>query len=280
LIFQALLIIAAFLVTLSIYLLILGIINRRSRPLIVPGPWDFAGILLAASGFLVGGVFALSAFNDNWRDAALFGHKPTNTSAESLAIWPLVSMIAYFVVVIAGAGYFLWRSRHHTSIYNVDLETVQSALVRIFDRLGLRPVRSGDMYYLAPATGNGGGGPLTPEKTGIQQAPNDIPASGNGMEGRPQRGVQTAAQPRAPGMGNVILELDAFKTMWHVTLRWDPPHSGLRQDVERELDQELAETPSPMHSLGAWLTLLACLLFFLAMSLGTGLVLYRFLTRI
>ena len=42
-------ILLAFLSPLAIYLLIIGAINRRRRPLLVSGPWDFAGLLFAAS---------------------------------------------------------------------------------------------------------------------------------------------------------------------------------------------------------------------------------------
>jgi hypothetical protein len=40
---------------LAVYLLVLAWINRGRRALMVSGPWDFAGILFAASGFLLFG---------------------------------------------------------------------------------------------------------------------------------------------------------------------------------------------------------------------------------
>src|SRR5262249_9563822 len=106
------------------YLLILGAINRRRHPLLVPGPWDFAGVLFAASGFLLfGGPGALSVLNDRWRDSLVFGQNPTSSSStESLWLWWLFLMALYFAAVLAGAGYGLSRSRNQTSIYNVDLE--------------------------------------------------------------------------------------------------------------------------------------------------------------
>src|SRR5262249_907240 len=134
---------------LAIYLLILGAINRRRRPLMVSGPWDFAGLLFAAGGFLLfGGPGALSVLNDHWRDALLFGQTPaTPESLESLWQWWLLLMIAYFKFGVVGSGVFIWQSRNHTAIYNVDVDTIQTALGRVLERLGLRPARTGNMYY-------------------------------------------------------------------------------------------------------------------------------------
>ena len=45
-----------------------GVVDRR-QPLFVPGPWDFAGILFAASGFLLaGGPALLSSRSETWID--------------------------------------------------------------------------------------------------------------------------------------------------------------------------------------------------------------------
>ena len=53
---------------LAIYLLILALINSRRRPTMISGPWDFALVLLALSGFiLVGGPSILAQFDIFWR---------------------------------------------------------------------------------------------------------------------------------------------------------------------------------------------------------------------
>jgi hypothetical protein len=259
----------AFLFPLAIYLLILGAINRRRHPLMVPGPWDFAGLLLAASGFLlVGGPGALSVLNEQWRQSLVLGDNPTNSSAaEGLWLWWLSLMVAYFALVVGGAGFLLWRARHHTSIYNVDHETIRAALARICERLGLRPLRSGDLYYFGKT--DGARAPQPPEQFGIQTAPDDADIG---------RKVQTAPAPVVT-MQNVVLEVDAFQAMWHVTLRWDPAHSGLRQEIERELERELADTPAPPHVLGGWLTVGGCGTLLLMFLIGVGVLIYRILNR-
>jgi len=258
----------AFLPPLAIYLLILGAINRRRRPLMVPGPWDFAGLLFAASGFLLfTGPGALSLLNDQWRQSLVLGDNSSSSPAvEGFWLWWLALMVVYFALVVGGAGYFLWRARNQTSIYNADQETVRGALAHIFERLGLRPLRSGDMYYFgttnsarAREAGN----------HGIRTTPDDADTG---------RKVQTAPAPVVT-MQNVILELDAFPAMCHVTLRWDPAHSGLRQEVERELERELADTPAPPHMLGGLLTLGGCGTFLLMFVVGFAVLVYRILHR-
>ena len=264
-----------FLLPLAIYLLLLGTINRRRRPLMVPGPWDFAGVLFAASGFLLlAGPGALSVLNDRWRDSLVFGQNSSSSTAttESLWRWWLFLTAAYFVLVVLGAAYFLWRSRHLTSIYNVDLDTIQTALGRIFERLGLQPLRTGDMYYFAMTKSvlTEDRAPAALEAQRIQTTP---------VETTMSLKVQTSPTP-VVSMQNVILEVDAFRLMWHVTLRWEPAHSGLRQEIERELDRELAESPAPFHSLGGWLNLAGCATFILMLLIAIGVVIYRIVNHI
>ncbi len=252
-------ILLAFLLPLAMYLLILGSINRRRHPLLVSGPWDFVGVLFAASGFLLfGGPGALSVLNDRWRESLVFGQNPSSSSAtESLWHWWLLLMLAYFVIVVGGSALLLWRSRHQTSLYNVDPETVETLLNRIFERLEVRPLHSGDLYYFG-TTKSGSLSNQAAETAG----------------GCASLKVQTL-----PVAQNVILEVETFRRMWHVTLRWEPAHSPVRQEIERELERELAETPVPAQLLGGWLTVLAIGLFLLAFLIGFAVVIYRIVNR-
>jgi hypothetical protein len=266
------LILLAFILPLALYLLILGTINRRRHPLMVYGPWDFAGVLFAASGFLLfGGPGVLSVLNEHWRDTLLFGQNPASSSAtESLWTWGLVFAAVYFVFVVAAASLLLWRARNYTAIYSVDLETIHIALGRAFSRLGLRPLHSGDLYYF-----------------GLNNSP---PTNDHIIRAHEVQGIQaatpetpkTAAVPTAllAAGATVILEVDAFQALWHVTLRWNPVQSPLRQALEHELERELADMPTPLHALGPWLTLAACALFLLMLVIGTAVLLYRLLHHI
>jgi hypothetical protein len=264
------LILLAFLFPLALYLLILGAINRRTHPLMVSGPWDFVGLLFAASGFLLfGGPGALSVINDRWRDALVFGQAPSGQEAvETLWQWWLFLMIAYFAVIVAGSGFFLWRSRNQTSIYNTDADTFRSGLGCVFERLGLHPTRTGNSFYFASAQPDRSNHLQKSNETErIQTMPSEY---GTGLR------VQTAPTP-ALSLHNVMLEVDVFPLMSHVTLRWEPARTGLRQEIEQELERELARTPGPNNLLGGWLTLLACFLFMSMFLIGFAVLIYRLL---
>src|SRR5260370_14843850 len=68
------LIFLAFVTPLAVYCLVLSVINRRRHPVIVAGSWDFAGVLFAASGFLLlGGRAILTGLYEQCRLPWLLG---------------------------------------------------------------------------------------------------------------------------------------------------------------------------------------------------------------
>jgi hypothetical protein len=79
---------------------------------------------------------------------------------------------------------------------------------------------------------------------------------------------------------NVMLEIDVFRLMWHATFTWNPPQSGLRSDIEHELERELADTPAPQHLLGGILTVLALFLILSMFVIGFVVLIYRLLNRV
>jgi hypothetical protein len=97
------LILLAFLFPLAVYCLILAFVNRSPHPILVPGRWDLAGVLFAASGTL----------------------------------W-----IAYFTVVLTWAGFFMWRRGRMTAVYNVEPSVFDDVFARVLDRLRLGWTRS------------------------------------------------------------------------------------------------------------------------------------------
>ena len=115
------LLLALFLPPLALYLIVLGWINRRPRPVMMGGTWDFAGVLFAVSGFvLVGGPAFLGSLDEQSRLFWLLGEtEPARAGRDNGAFWIAVRLF-YFVVVAGGAAVLLWRSRRLTSIYNVD----------------------------------------------------------------------------------------------------------------------------------------------------------------
>jgi hypothetical protein len=250
------LIFLAFLLPLAIYLLGLGFVNRRPQAVMVSGTWDFLGLVFAASGFLLfGGPGLLSSLNERWRVFWLFGRREAaDPSGEDLwQFWIFLSVL-YFIVVVAGVSYLLWRQRALTSIYNVEPGTVERALAQVCARLGLSPTRSGNLFLFGMAPT---GPPSLKGASGATPAGNHLSSAGRVVA------AALAGSPAAQGnllneMG--ILEVDTFAAMRHVTLRWDPPDSALRQSVETELGRALADVAAPETDLGAWFTLVGIVL--------------------
>ena len=257
-------ILLAFFLPLAFYVLVLGIINRRPHPLMVSGPWDFVGILFAAAGFLVfGGPFAISTLNENWRLFFVLGPNSAGSGAGDRlwALW-LVMSVVYFTTVVAGAAGMLWLRRKQTAIYNIDLATFEEALSTACARLGLHPARSGTSYLFDPAKD-------------LLAAANAKGGTGIAVEARPARQLALAETRQL-----VLLDVDYFRPMRHITLRWSAAHSLLRKEVETELANQLSDTPVPASELGIWLIIAALGLLALSFLLALALILYRRLAGI
>src|SRR5262249_2558567 len=145
----------AFLFPLSVYFLFLGAINRRHRPVMIPGSWDFAILLFAISGFLVvGGPSILLQFHNS--SVMKFYQRGTNspeTGAGFYSFW-MWMFVAYYLVVAIGSGVFLWLRRAVTVIYNADPLVVERTLGQILDRLGLQWMQLGQRFLISPARKN------------------------------------------------------------------------------------------------------------------------------
>jgi hypothetical protein len=263
------LILLAFLLPLAVYLLALGAVNRRRHPLVVPGIWDFIGVLFAASGFLLfGGPVVLTCLNERWRMAWLLGQSPGSAGADGeVPVWALLAAV-YFALVVGGAALMLRRRRHCTAIYNVEPEVVEEALAETCTHLGLSPVRSGNLLLFGIAVGRAGA--LRPPLQEGIQAPHYLPPpSQEASRPDPRLAAGELAGQAA------ILEVDAFAPMHHVTLRWDLADPALRHAVEAALARRLARTPAPESELGGWLVLVGSTLLFGSLLGGILLLVVR-----
>jgi hypothetical protein len=246
------LILLAFFLPLAFYLLVLGHVNRRRRPLLVSGTWDLIGLLAAASGFLLfGGPAILTGLHERWRLFWLFGEGGPDTG---WSLWVLL-WVLYFVAVVGGVAYLFWRQRHLTCVYNVDPAVLEHALGEVCEQLGLDPARSGNLFLFGLSLDIPARRSRSPE--GIQ-APHHLPVPVSAER------LRTAPQPAEPEVvaagellgQSAILEVEVFRLLRHVTLRWDPMDSPLRPEIESALAARLARAPAPDHQTGAWLTLL------------------------
>ncbi len=248
-------ILLAFLLPFSIYLFVLGSLNRRRHPVMVSGVTDFIGVLFAASGFLLfGGPGILSSLNERWRLFWLLGERPGGAGEGAWQFWVFLSVL-YFLVIVAVAVLVFRTQRHLTAVYNADPGLVRRCLVQVCEQMGLDPARSGNLivFGVEPA------GPMESDgREAIQIAP-------------PKPGVTVLALLQQAA----VLELESFARMRHVTLRWDPPDSSLRRAVEAELAKVLAETEVEPSEVGIWLTMIGVTLFGMTVIAGATIVAIR-----
>jgi hypothetical protein len=263
-----------FLFPLGVYLLVLGYVNRQPRPIFVSGTWDFIGILFAASGFLLfGGPAILSGLNENWRQWWLLGDAVAAQEdfARQWLFWVTLSGL-YFIVVVAGSAWVLWRQRQITSIYNAESALVVSVLEEVCEAHGLAPIRSGNVFVF----GLGLDRPVPSAASEGIQAPHALPLLA-------QKGPTHLDQSGRPGEELVgqcaVLEVEAFEWTRHVSLRWEPGDSPLRPVVEEELGRRLDLLGAPYHETGTVLTLAGYAVLGLTLLAGFVLVLRTFLVR-
>jgi hypothetical protein len=257
-----------FLFPVAVYCWVLGLINRRLHPVMVPGPWDFLGLLFAASGFLlwVGPALLRSLFSQA-RGDPLMGDR---AGVLTTLLWDLLQWgvwVAYFVIVLGGALLLLWARRRKTVIYNVDSAVLETMLTRSLARLGLAWTRQGNRLYLG---------------IGIEPIPQEMPAATAASTAAP--GAVRASLERSPATATTrseptILDLEFFRALDNVTLHWRGPSIALREEVETELAKELAEVLTQHNPAGTWLLWISAGLFALMFFSVLVVVLNTFLSN-
>jgi hypothetical protein len=266
------LILLAFLLPFSIYLLLLGNLNRRPHPVLVPGTWDFAGVLFAASGFLlVVGPAVISSGSEGWRMFWLFGARAGLPAVDEGAarFWGFLAAL-YFGAIVGSAAYLLRQRRSLTAVYNVEPELFEKVLTQVFGALGLNPLRSGNLFVF------GSGSAFTaPRREPVAiQAPHHLPARTTPVGGD---GFGTAESELIGE--TALLEVEPFALLRHVTLRWEPDGTLLRREVEAELERTLAQTPTVANPVGDWLTMIGLALIAFNLLATFGMTASSFLRR-
>jgi hypothetical protein len=226
----------------------------------VSGPWDFAGILFAASGFLLfGGPALLStlSLSETWRNFWLRGRAALDVAHQDLLVTVRVVLFGlYFVAVVAVAALLLWRRRRLTAIYNVDSAVIETVLGQVIERWQIPFVQTGNLLTFDPDSGPAA----------------DVAGGG------PQLATPPPSTPRTLVDRTTTLEVDVNPSFCHVTLVWSPADSRLRREVESQLERALAEAPAPTSPVGDWLLLTAYFLFFL-MLIGVSVLLFLWILK-
>jgi hypothetical protein len=135
------------LIPLAMYLLWLAQITRRGRPTPVSGPWDFAGLVMGLSGFIVfGGGLLLTLFQSNFR-YWMRGNMEALRAAwiQERVTWSLF-VTFYLAVVFGGIALTFLARRRTLVVYHVEPAAFETALVEVFEQLG-RPIeRRGKLW--------------------------------------------------------------------------------------------------------------------------------------
>lgn len=248
-------VVALTLLPLTLYCLVLALVNRRRNPVVVSGRWDFLGTLFGASGFLLfAGPYVLDSLNDRWRDHWLLNdaNAPDAIGDAGHLLW-LCIRIGYAVLVLTGAGTLLWRRRRVLSVYNVTPDAAPLVLAQVLDGLGFSWERSGERFFSLSATSN--------PRTGTNGAA-AIYATSAAASATGARPVTTAlashvgAADRTP-----LLELDLFHALHHVSIHWAKEADSVRPRLEDELRRALAEIPTFANPAAFWFTTFAVGLF-------------------
>ncbi len=144
---------------LAFYCLMVASWNGRRRPLLVTGPADIAGVLLATSGFLIaGGPLILTLLHERSRRAAEYPNFAAAWSAQAGLTWPwLCAWAGYFLLVVGGTMWLLIRRRPIAVIYNIDPADADDLVSMVLKRLGLPLIHHGAGYFIAIENGTGPG---------------------------------------------------------------------------------------------------------------------------
>ncbi|MBX7102912.1 MAG: hypothetical protein K1X57_02450 [Gemmataceae bacterium] len=227
-----------------VYCLLLIGLNSRRRASMIPGPWDFAGVLLATSGFLLGGgPMILAGLNGSWRRYLLHGRVADwRTLSGEGNVLALAAWAGFFVFVVAACAFLISRRRHVTVLYNVDVPHFAAALEWVFGRLAIVWKKTDRGYELLKAheSGRRPWRPALPIQPGAEIPP------------RPE------IEPRPTPAWLVVQPLPGS---CNVTLQWHGDYHDLRRKVEGEMQQLLVNMRPDENPMLNWVLSVAMILF-------------------
>jgi hypothetical protein len=257
------LIFLAFIVPLALYFLMLAHLNRSQHPVLVSGPWDFVGVLFAASGFLLlGGPAVLTGLHEQWRLSWLLGQtRFLDGVGENWYFWVGLWGV-YFFAVVGGASYLLWARRAQSSIYNIDRTTLDEVLALVLERLGYEWVRGRTgRIFLRPGKSTAGAALETTVQP-LEKSPTSLAGTEHGFApGRPARGVLALPARSSSPVYRTGIDVEHVAFLRHATLHWVGDAEELRPEVEAELVAALTQVYSRENPASAWFLSVSMILF-------------------
>lgn len=131
----------------SFYLCWLAGVNRREKPTVVAGSWDFAAVFGALSGFLLcGGLLLLSlAAGDGRLFTSGNVDRLKSVFEQQWLTWMLL-LVGYIGLVGAAASAGAGGRRKWLSVYNLDADAADRVIVTALERSGLTAKRQGNLW--------------------------------------------------------------------------------------------------------------------------------------
>lgn len=231
----------------SLYCLYLALLHNRRNPTLIPGSWDFAGTLIALSGFLlIGGTVLIFSLHTAARDAWLRGSGATQLRRAHLQLDALTLGIwgAYTFALFGGSAWLIWSRAEYASIYNVTPEEMEDVIEKMCGRIDLSFGRRGPRLLL-----------------------------GYDRAGQNPAAAATDGAPRQTSTRKATVDLDGSSAMRFVSLRWVYASPGARHELEAELARELARfEASPGPVAGWFVTAAGALMILMIFGLATFLL--------
>jgi hypothetical protein len=232
-----------FLFPVTLYCTVLAGINRRPRPLIVPGTWDGVALVLACSGFLLAaGPAILHSFYAGTSRAIILqpGDGAFDWLLEIWSEWWILWAI-YYSIIVLWAILLLWSRRSTTVLYNIEPKVFDSVWAATMDQCQLLWARTGNIFFIRKAP------------AGIRQA-----SSGNHEIILAPKAPATIPDPMGntavgPNRHQLAMKIDVFPIFCNISLHWSNQAEHLRQEIENELTKNLSEAITEENPAANWL---------------------------
>lgn len=227
---------AACLFPVSLYCLFLAMVHQRRTPTMIAGVWDFAGVLLALSGFLLVGtsVFLLSLYNHHARAFFLEGgtlHDLVRAYRQGSSFTFLLWTV-FFVTLGVSLSFALWQRRMYTVVYHLTTFEAESLLHHVLERLRLTVTRRGPRWFIGYDGSN-------------------APVSDPVLKPIGEEDAQLVRE--LDDVRKAIIDVEGSTAMRYATLHWRFATPAFRMEIENELSRDLANFPASEGSIGAWL---------------------------
>ena len=236
-----------------IYCLFLAMLHQRRHPTLMSGAWDFVGVLLALSGFLIFGttVFLLS-FQPAGREFLLHGGTPADVRRIGAQGSPMIVLLwfLFYASLASSFAYMIWHRRAFSVIYNITPAETEHVLLRVVENAHMQAMRRGRRWYIG--------------------AEEHLERKSAAFESSSLRAAAVAPQvvPQA------VLEVHGSPLMRTVSIFWRSYRDEARQELQAELERELDQFPCSSGATAGWLITVASALFLvMILTVGTFLLL-------